>query len=200
MAYRVTISPGVRMAPPALSGSGTRQEYGPGDHLIELTGTGDTLAHIILDPDDFTPGGSKPAIEMDLDDGSDPEIVVAVTVGGGGEDIDYTIIQKVAGVPNDFDLVRAISIKAIPYDKATPAVTPATAKLQALVLLGDTSSDVWDRQIHQIGFDTAASGQTAAGCNLAVIPQGHTHDTAHTLNVRIYEALKARIIITLAGK
>ncbi len=194
MAYRVTISPGIRMAPPAITGSGTRQEYGPGDNLIELTGTGDTIAQIIIDPDDFSSGATKPNLKLDLDTGTDPDIAVTLTPGSGGEQIAYVILEQVAGVANDFDLVRAISIKAVPYNDANPS------KLKALALLGATGSDVWDRQIHQIGFDSTTSGQTVAGCNLAVIPQGHTHASANTLNVKIYEALNARIIITLAGK
>lgn len=103
-------------------------------------------------------------------------------------------MDKADTIATIIDLVRAISIKAVPYNDANPS------KLKALALLGATGSDVWDRQIHQIGFDSTTSGQTVAGCNLAVIPQGHTHASANTLNVKIYEALNARIIITLAGK
>lgn len=194
MPYATSITLAARMSPPAVTGAGTRQEYGPGDTLVTLTGTGDTIAQIILDPDTFTPGGSKPNIKLDLDTGTDPDIAVTMTAGGGGEQIAYTILQMVAGAANDFDLVRAIVIKAVPYDPLS------ASKLKAIALIGDTASDVWDRQIHQIGFDSTAAGQSVCGLNMAIIPQGHTHASAKTLEVKIYEALNARIIITLAGK
>ncbi len=194
MAYRVQTDIGLRMRPAAIAGTGNQQTYGPDDSQHILNGLGDTVAQIIVTPDDFVAGsGTKPQLALDLDNGTDPEIVPAVTLGGGGEDIGYAIIEQVAGTANDFDLVRAISIRA-------SANVAGAAKIKALVTLGDLSTDTWERQCHQIGFDSTLTDHTSAGLSLTLLPQGHTHAAAHTLKVIIYEATNAKLIITIAGK
>jgi hypothetical protein len=181
------------MVPPVPSGSATLRDFAI-DSEIEITGTGDTIAQVILTLDDFVEGsGSKPAIELDLDNGTDDEIVPTITAGGGGEDMAYLIYEQADGDANDFDLVRAIHCHALPINGANPS------KLKALVMLGNTAADTWERQIHQLGWDST-DGQDPASCSLMVIPRGHTHNTANTLNVVIYQATNARMVLSLLGK
>jgi hypothetical protein len=194
MASSTTIRLKSSMIPAALAGSALEFNFALESNL-DVVGTGDTMAQIILTPDAFVEGsGSKPSIELDLDTGSDDTIVATVTAGGGAESIAYVILEKAAGVANDFDLVRAIHCHALPVNDAI------ASKLKALVTIGNVSADSWERQIHQLGWDSASAGQAAASCSLCVVPRGLTHATANTLNVIIYQATNAKIIINLLGE
>jgi hypothetical protein len=109
------------MVPPVPAGTVTQRDFALASD-IEITATGDTIAQVILTPDDFVEGsGSKPSIELDLDNGTDNEIVFNVTLGGGGEDIGYRPFELADGLANDFDLVRAIHVHAVPVNDANPS-------------------------------------------------------------------------------
>jgi hypothetical protein len=196
MASLGTITIESRLQPASPAGSTTQNDYALSGS-ISIKGDTDTIAQIVLEPADFVEGSSatEPLVELDIKDGTDPgSIIVQITNGGGGETVTATVIERVAGVNNDFAKVRAIHIRALPANPANPS------KLKALAWVGDLNADAWDRAALPVGYDSTEADRTAESCALLGVPRGIAYSDSNPLNVKFYQTDNARLLISLLGK
>jgi hypothetical protein len=196
MASLGTVTVESRLQPASPAGSTTQNDYAlPGS--VSIAGDTDTIAQIVLEPADFVEGSSstEPLVELDIKDGTDPgSIIVQITNGGGGETVTATVIERVAGVNNDFAKVRAVHIRALPVNPAS------TSKLKALISVGDLAAGAWDRAALPVGYDSTEADRTVESCALLAVPRGIAYSDSNPVQVKFYQAENARLLISLLGK
>lgn len=186
------------LTPEKLTGTEDRSEFKLISN-ISITSDVNSIVRLLFVPDDFEEGSSstEPQVTMDIKDGSDPgEVDVTVAAGGGAENIEYTIIQKTAGEINDFTLVRAVHIRAIPI---TAVTEENPSKCKALLYMGNTGGDVWDRFQLPVGYDSTASDGSYESTGLLAIPRGLAYAEANPLVLKIYQALNTQLVLSLLG-
>lgn len=146
---------------------------------FELLGDTDTIAQILIQPDDYVAGSTtEPYLTLDLGSGgSGTTIIPTVTQGGGApnEDIGYQIREHAGGTVagNDFTIVRAVHLRAF-------ALNPDSAhKCKVLATSGNFGGSSFDRIAVPLGYDSTAADRTAASEALLILPVGHTFASAH---------------------
>lgn len=181
--------------PPTPTGTATTQRFKV-TGAVNITGSTNAIAEIHLIPDDFVAGSSsEPEVAMDLEYGS-PYIDINVTLGGGTENCASEVITAVDGIDPDLTEIRGLVLRAFPQNSANPS------KVQALLTCGDLSAPDMATLAIPVAFDSAGSGFTADEESAAVlaIPTGIAFDSAHLMNLKIYEALNVRLVLLLQGK
>lgn len=181
------------MAPAVPAGSVDTQSFGLEEDAVAVATT-DTVARILCTPGEYTVSGTDPYVEFDLKNGSDPGNILSNPVpSSGGTEIAYSIVQRVAGVANDFGKVRAIHIRAFPADGTNPS------KIKADIKLGNLAVASSQRMCLPLCYDSADSGSTPASSAHASVPNGLSYSDSYKLILTVYHALNVKVLITILG-
>lgn len=190
MSAQLSLRLNSRIFPPQPRGTASMLEVSH-NASYEVVATGNTIAQITLLPEDFAGGGSLPLAVLNLDNGTDPDVQITTTPGGGS-DIAVRVSERLIGENNDFDRVRFLQVEALAQ------ITGASA-LEATVQMGDLSGAAFGRLCLPIGWDSADTTNPAASAALVMVPLGIIHASAHTLQVSIHKAVNAMLVISLLG-
>src|SRR5689334_4995192 len=97
MSYDARLNTASALSPAALSTIAPPASFQI-NGFFSIKGDSDTIAQILINPDDYTTPTTEPELELDLgSSGSGTTIIVTPTAGGGGETFTYRVREHAGG-------------------------------------------------------------------------------------------------------